>query len=332
MAVTQIGDIISEVEFQAEALQQSLRLSALFETGAMVQDAKLSEMASANTGTVFNFDYFNDLDDTEANVSSDNPATLGTAGAITTSQETTVKLMRNKGWGSANLASAMSATGKPYETILTRISAYWGRQYDLTGLSVLKGIIIDNITNNAGDMVHDISAEVDPLDQTADFSAVIDAKYTMGDHADQLSVMIAHSAISATLLKDQVTNRVFDAQGNLLYEEIAGLRMITRDTVPNAVGVYDSILLSLGAIGFGYGAPEVQEEEESSASGGNGEGIKTVWSRRHYAIHPYGFNFVGRKGAGFAGESPTNAELEAVANWTRIKERKAVKIAILRSK
>jgi len=331
MAVTQISDIISEVEFQAEALQQSLRLSALFETGAMVQDAQLSAMASANTGTIFNFDYFNDLDDTEANISSDNPATLGTAGAITTSQETTVKLMRNKGWGSANLASAMSATGKPYETILTRISAYWGRQFDMSGLSALTGIITDNIANNAGDMVKDISA-LTGGDEFASFDTVIDAKTTMGDHADQLSVIIAHSAVSSSLLKEQVTNRVFDAQGNLLYEEIAGLRMITRDTVPNNAGVYDSIILALGAIGFGFGAPEIQEEEESNASGGNGEGVKTVWSRRHYAIHPYGFNFDGRKGSGFTGESPTNTELEAVGNWTRVKDRKAVKIAILRSK
>ena len=331
MAVTQISDIISEVEFQTEALNQSLRLSALFETGAMVQDGELTRMASANTGTIFDFNYFNDLDDTEAGVSSDNPATLGTAGAITTSQETTVKLMRSKGWGSANLASAMSSTGKPYETILTRISAYWGRQYDMTGLSALKGIIADNIANDAGDMVEDISALTGGA-EIVNFDSVIDAKQTMGDHSDQLNVAIVHSYVSSTLVKEQVTNKVFDAQGNLLYEEIAGLRIITRDTVPNALGVYDSILLALGAIGFGYGAPVKQEAEETSEAGGNGEGISTVWSRRHYAIHPYGFNFAGRKGAGFAGESPTNTELEDAGNWARIKDRKAVKIAVLRSK
>ena len=331
MAVTQIADIISEVEFQTESLNQSLRLSALFTTGAMVEDAQLSAMAKANTGTVFNFDYFNDLDDTEAGVSSDNPATLGTAGNITTDQETTVKCMRAKGWGSANLASAMSATGKPFEVIMTRISSYWGRQFDITGLSVLKGIIADNILSDAGDMVNDISAEIGDL-ANADFDAIIDAKFTMGDHADQLSTALAHSAIVSRLIKDQVTNRVFDAQGNLLYEEIAGLRIISRDTVPNSAGVYDTILMAGGAIGFGYGQPKKQEAVETSEAGGNGEGIETVWSRRHFAIHPYGFNFSGRKGAGFAGESPTNAELEVAGNWNRVKERKAVKLAVLRSK
>ena len=331
MAVTQIANIISETDFQVEVLNASLRQSALYDTGVMVNDADITRMASANTGTIFNFNYFNDLDDTEASVSSDNPATLGTAGGITTAQETTVKCMRNKGWGSANLASAMSATGKPYETIMSRISAYWARQYDMVGLSTMKGIIADNILSNAGDMIVDISAEIGDLSLPT-FDHIIDAKYTMGDMADSLSTMLAHSAVTSKLLKDQVSNRVFDAQGALLYEEVAGLRMITRDTVPNAAGVYDSILLAGGAIGFGFGSPEIQEEEESSASGGNGEGVKTVWSRRHFAIHPYGFNFVGRKGAGFAGESPTNAELEVAGNWERIKERKAVKIAVLRSK
>lgn len=331
MAVTRIADIISETAFQVETLNKSLRLSALYETGVMQSDAELTKMASANVGTVFNFDYFNDLDDEEAGISSDDPTDIGTAGKITTSQETAVKLMRSKGWGSANLASAMSASGDPYEVILNRISSYWGRQYDITGLSVLKGIIADNIANNAGDMVEDISALTGGA-EIANFNSVIDAKYTMGDRADDLATMLAHSTVSSQLLKDQVTNRVFDATGALLYEEVAGLRIIVRDSVPNSAGVYDSIIVAGGAMGIGFGKPKKQEEEDSNPSAGGGEGVDTVWSRRHYAIHPYGFNFIGRTGSGFVGQSPTNAELEADTNWERVKERKAVKIAVLRSK
>lgn len=331
MAVTQISDIISESQFQTEALNGSLRLSALYETGAMVQDGEISRLASANVGTVFDFNYFNDLDDTEAGVSSDNPATLGTAGAITTSSERAVKCMRAKGWGSANLASAMSATGKPYATILTRISAYWGRQYDITGLSILKGIIADNIASDASDMVNDISGELAAADKVVSFNAIIDTKQTMGDHQDGLSIALAHSAVKSRLVKDQVANKVYDASGTLLYEEIAGLRIVTRDTVPNNAGVYDTILMAGGAMGIGFGAPEIQEEEESTASAGNGEGVRTVWSRRHFAIHPYGFSYTGAKGAGFVGESPTNTELENATYWSRVKERKAIKLAVLRS-
>jgi len=62
---------------------------------------------------------------------------------------------------------------------------------------------------------------------------------------------------------------------------------------------------------------------------GEGEGVETVWSRRHFVMHPYGFNF---DAGSVAGQSATNAELELDANWSRVVERKRVGVAVLRSR
>jgi len=46
-------------------------------------------------------------------------------------------------------------------------------------------------------------------------------------------------------------------------------------------------------------------------------------NRRRYILHPRGVKFTS---ASVAGDSPTNAELEMGANWTRVFENKNVRI------
>jgi hypothetical protein len=49
-------------------------------------------------------------------------------------------------------------------------------------------------------------------------------------------------------------------------------------------------------------------------------------NRRRYILHPRGVKFTS---AAVAGDSPTNAELENGANWTRVFENKNVRIVAI---
>ncbi|HSH17414.1 MAG TPA: hypothetical protein VLD18_15350, partial [Verrucomicrobiae bacterium] len=49
-------------------------------------------------------------------------------------------------------------------------------------------------------------------------------------------------------------------------------------------------------------------------------------NRRRYILHPRGVKFTS---AAVAGDSPTNAELENGANWTRVYENKNVRIVAI---
>jgi len=231
--------------------------------------------------------------------------------------------MRNQGWGSARITASLSAIGNPMDAIVSRISAYWGRQFDLIGIAIVNGVIADNVDADASDMVNDISAT--PLGGVAGFGDIIDTKQTMGDRSDDLKTAVMHSAIASIFLKDQVTNKVYDADGNLLYTELAGLNIVISDSVFNSAGDYDTYLFAGGAIAFGFGQPDVQEEEQNDASGGNGEGIATTWSRRHFSIHPKGFAYTGTS-------KPLNAVLNVATSWNRVVERKRVPLAVLRSR
>ena len=48
-----------------------------------------------------------------------------------------------------------------------------------------------------------------------------------------------------------------------------------------------------------------------------------IINRRRYILHPRGVKFTS---SSVAGDSPTNAELETAANWTRVFENKNVRI------
>lgn len=327
MSIAQLTDMVQSVPFQRSAMAESVRTSALFSTGAITPDAELDRMAKIGAGNTFDFDYFDDLADDASNVGNDSAASLATANKVSSKQEKAHLTHRNQGWGVPNILKAMSAAGDPYQFMAGQVGGYWGRQYDIIAIAIMRGIIADNIANDSGDMVNDISGTANGQKPT--FAALADTQQTMGDKSDRLTICVMHSAVANVLLKDQVTDKVYDAQGNLLYETILNKRIIRSDSVYNAAGVYDTYMFEPGIFAFGLGSPAVPEEVDSTANAGNGEGIRTLWSRRHISIHPYGFSMIE---GSVAGESATNAEFALAANWNRVKLRKQIGLAVLRSK
>lgn len=327
MAITRLTDLIQRTAFQQAALLESIRRSALYQSGLIQTDAEITRLLGLNAGKLFTFEYFDDLADTTPNQSTDDPADIAAANKIGTATNTGVRIMRNNAWGAANITANLSTTGDPMNAIAGRVGAYWARHYDLTALSLVKGLILDNVAANSSDMVNDISAV--SAGQKVTFDALVDTAQTMGDAKDQLAVVVMHSAVATVLLKDQVTNKVFDAAGNLLYQEILGMRIIVSDNIGAAAGVYDTVMFKPGSIGIGFGQPKKPEAISVSEEQANGEGTETLWSRRHFSLHPYGYDFAS---GSVAGLSPTNTELALATNWTRKYERKRIGMAVLKSK
>ena len=113
--------------------------------------------------------------------------------------------------------------------------------------------------------------------------------------------------------------------------------MIVDDTLPVRAGttsgwVYTTYLFGPGA--FAKGAAPL---DSAPLQGGIGtEGVElaraaldsdsVLINRRRYILHPRGVKFTS---ASVAADSPTNAELENGANWTRVFEAKNVRIVAI---
>ena len=92
---------------------------------------------------------------------------------------------------------------------------------------------------------------------------------------------------------------------------------------------YLSILWGQNAIAFGQDEVAFADGEvDREPSRGNGQGVDTLWSRRKWLIHPFGFKFLSTTITG-PGLSPTWADLALATNWERVLTRKQVPMAFL---
>ncbi len=313
-----LSDLIQRVQWNREVLLASIRKSVFWNSGLIVNDTNLTSKMQANVGSQFEFDYFLDLVDNEGRISDDSTTVAGTDG-IDTATDKAIANYRNRSWGSRNITANLSSTGDPLTAIAGRVGAYWARQMDLTAMAAVTGVIADNVANDASDMVNDQSGVA------IDINMILDTVQTAGDAQDGLGVMICHSAIQNALQKEGVTDKIYSDNGTFLYETLAGRRLVITDSVDTDGTDYTSYIIGGGVFGYGEGSPKRPSETEYTAGIGNGAGQETLWSRKNFCLHPYGFSFVGTP----ASTSPTNTEFKTATSWDRNVERKRVKFAAL---
>lgn len=327
MAVTRLSDIIEPTEFTNYIVQNTMEKTALVTSGVMVLNGVIQDQLAAGAHS-FSIPFWLDLGNEEANVVNDDPTNNSTPNKLQSGKQLVRKSFLHNSWSAMNLASEISGDNALVR-IQNRVSSYWQRQMQRRLISSLKGIMADNIANDSGDMVHDITALTGAA---ANFSAsaVIDTANTMGDSLTDVTAIAMHSSVYSYALKNDLVDTIPDSQGGTI-QTFRGLVIIVDDSLPFDSGDYTTVLFGSGAVGYGFGAPRVAEgtEIENLPSAGNGGGQQILHSRNNLAIHPSGFSWIETS---VAGDSPTIAELGVTGNWNRIVERKAIPMAFLISK
>ena len=149
---------------------------------------------------------------------------------------------------------------------------------------------------------------------------------TLGDNKDAYKLAIMHSSVARTLENLQVLDywKQTDANGiqrNLGLAYVNGYTVIINDSVPvTAVGgsdankdlkKYTTYLLGTGVLRHCWARQDVPVEVVREAMKNNGQ--DTLVTRIRECIHPNGFSFK-LPTSGWT-NSPTDAQLEASANW-----------------
>lgn len=335
MALVRLADLVFGPNYNRYTVQRSIRKNAFAASGVIVTDETVSAYAREQ-GYLHNVPFFKRLANDEPNASSDDPAEKAVPKKIGTGAQVARKLMRNQSWSSADLNSALIAED-PVDVISAQVGDYWAGVEQTTVLKICQGILADNIANDSGDMVKTIGTDaVGPAtdDELFGVDAVIDAAQTMGDAKTALRAMAVHSVIHARMQKIGALVQHFDPEtGTLAFETFNGYRVIVDDDMPVTIGtnrpMYTSILFGAGAFALGVGEPKTPTEVERAASEGNGEGVETLFSRRHTILHPQGYAVAGTQVSAVA--TPNYATLASAAAWDRVTDRKLVNIAFLRT-
>lgn len=329
--MTRISDVIVPEVFDSYMVKNTVQTMAFYQTGVLRPDADLARKL-AGGGRTFNVPFWRDLDDTESDTASDDPDSHASASPVTTGKDVALRQIRTKGWTTANLTAEL-AGADPMARITSRVGDYWGRQFDRIAIATAKGVFADNILNDGGDMVKDISVGTAPA--TANLisaEAVMDAAQTLGDEKQALKLIVMHSVVNTRLAKQDLIDFRPDSDGKTWVPHYLGYRVHVSDNLPvinmgGGVVKYHTYLFGSDVFGWAEHAVEKPVETKSDASAGDGMGIEELWTRRQFALHPYGIKWTD---AQVGGEFPTNAELSLAANWDRVyPERKQIPMALL---
>jgi hypothetical protein len=311
--------------------QQTIK-NTFFASGIVTQDGLISNLLAGGNDRI-KLPQFQGIALGEPNYSNDNPAATSTPDKIGTQYQFANSASRNKSWSSMDLARELT-DADPVGAITAQVAQYWATDDERRLIQSALGILADNVANDSGDMVVDISDDVAGTVTAAErisAGAVIDAEQTLGDHKMNLSAIAMHSVLHSRLRKEGALLDIHNPEtGALTYTTFNGKRVVVDDSLPAVAGTnrikYTCVLFGAGAIGYGTGPVLNPAEMERDPAAGNGGGQETIFSRVNTCFHPYGFEF---KDAAIAGQSPTYAELANASSWSRVVARKNVPMAFL---
>jgi hypothetical protein len=326
-----ITDVIVPSEFLEYVVQRTNELSLFWSSGIVATDAQFATIAAGGGQTV-TMPFWNDLAGDDQILT--DQAALETK-KIGTGSDVAVIHNRGDAWATNDLASLL-ATGNPGEAMSVigdLVADYWARKHQGQLINTTKGVFAAaSMSGNLLD-IHATSS-VDPDVNCLNGLTFIDAKQKLGDAKAKLTAIAMHSAVEASLLKQDLIDFIPVSEGKEMLATFQGARVIVDDGMPNALVSgfvqYTSVLYGQGA--FAHGVSPVNDVPDGASPGSTWQlefgrdvlsGVSQMVNRRRFILHPRGIKWTGNT---MTGPSPTNAELATAANWLRVIENKSIRM------
>jgi hypothetical protein len=236
-------------------------------------------------------------------------------------------------WSVNHLAKVISGDD-PMQAIVDLVADYWARTDEGLLVSCLKGMFAAATMSGNLLAIHSESVAGQSAATRLNGATFVDATVKLGDRGDRLAAVAMHSAVEAAMRKLDLIDFIPDSEGKSQIRTFQGRRVIVDDNLPTRAGSTDGTVYTTYLFGPGAFAKGVAPLAGTPLQGGIGtEGVELfrdalasdsgLINRRRYILHPRGVKFTS---ASVAADSPTNAELETGANWTRVFENKNVRI------
>lgn len=333
MAETQLTNVIVPSVFTAYNLEPSIYKSRFWNAGVIQGNASLDALL-AGGGTTFNLPFWKDTAGGTGDVPSESVA--ATINNATSGKQVARRQFREKAWGS-NMIAGISAGEDIVSMLGAKAGNYWTQAYDQLAIATLKGVVADNIANDSGDLVNDISGGAGAAAIISD-SAVIDAQAKLGENGTvgandinggAFAAILVHPSTYAVLRKADLIDFVPISGQERPLEFYMGMRVIVdRNAYVNS-GVYDSYILKNGVLQFGQ-TSEGYMPTELFRDPSKGFGIDQIYTRRCFALHPVGWQWTENTVTG--GITPSDANLILAANWDRVYNAENSGLVVLRHK
>lgn len=370
MALVQISDVIVPELFTGYLRQATEEKWNLLRAGVVARDPFLDGLLTGQNvqpmgGKIFNIPSWNPLERVEENISTDteydviraaaggsfpNPRGDAVPQNITAAREIAVRLSRNQHWSTSDLARSLAGED-PLSAIIDQVADYWNIRRQKATIAAIQGVFADNAAAPTGtehvqdDLTLDVSGtSFTPGVTNVTAESIIDASALMGDSATDLTAMMVHSTVMATLRKNDLIDFIQDSETGIRIPTYQEKILIEDDSMPNpagdssigaqtAAGIYHTWLMGPAAVRYGEGSAPVPTAISREELAGNGGGQEILSNRVEWMIHPTGHAF-NVTPASIPDGGPSNAattnNLAHVDSWQRVyAERKQIKIVRL---
>lgn len=343
MAEIRLTDVYTPLIFDNYIDQNLLNKWQLVQSGLIVSSPSFNNLLN-QSGKRLEMPYWKEIGKDEPNISSDDPVVKSTPKKISGDLTVAIRQSNNQSWSAMDLARELTLGTDPMLVLGNKIADYWRYALKAKLINSTKGIVLSNIANDGGDMVHSISiptgTNADPVDANLiSGNACVDAFLTMGDRQSELTHIAVHSLVYGRLQKQNLIETIRNSEGLVLFETYLGKVIMVDDDMPvfadgfMADGTtprysFYSYLWGQGVYGIGQKGGFTPSEIKRDPDAGNGAGQETFWSRQEFVLSMFGFDWTSTAQVGFC---PTLAEMATATNWARKWDRKRIPFAVLQT-
>lgn len=335
MAFTAISNIQEPAIWLQYSKEYTPEKFDLFSSTAITSPPAEVAAQMAAGGSTIDMPFWQDTSRAEPDLQTDD-ATLSNQLAITAAKEKARKIYWAKSWSQADLAGVF-ATGSPkdpLQQITDYVINYWRASYQTTIIKVLDGILAKCVASHSSDMLFstysDVAAGSITSAMRVNSAGITGARLTFGEMLNDAGTIVCHSKVYGDMLNQEAISFVQPSTLPFKIPTYAGMNVVISDQCTVVTGTnspkYRSYILGDGALYHMERLPDMAQEIYREPLKGTGGGVTSLISRRHALFHPKGWQFTS---SSVSGKSPSWSELGASANWSRVRQRKNIKIAYL---
>lgn len=327
---SQLGDILTNVRFAPMVMEMTNQLSNLVKSSVVAPDPALDKAAGGvgTEGTTVKLPYWNDINSDDDNAVSG--VTMEPAG-LTTGQDVAIICRRQKMFSAEDLAAELTGTD-PVRMVATRLAAWWAIKRQAAIMSVLNGVFANNVLasasgGNDGDLVLDLTKAATDAGKKLTANSILEAAQLLGDAKGKFVAVAMNSQAEFALnVLGNTGNLYRPAETPAQLATYNGKSVIVDDMVPCTLadGVYTATfyLFAQGAIANNDVATKTPFEMGRDIA----KSTDNLATRQSFIAHVRGIKWTGMS---IAHEAPTNAELATAANWSRVWDKKSIKVVKL---
>lgn len=328
-----IADLWTPAVWIEELKERQATFPSLFNSGVLSRSDLFDALASG-PGTSVNIPFFKDITDQADEIQVENTGPT-TDNGQPSGQMVAAPCNRVTKNSATALAAAVSGAD-PVASITSQMTERRLKQRQKTLVSILRGICGTAGAANAAAPLSAVrvgGTTAEPFDESGNDATAsqkvspdmfIDAKSLLSELADDLvrGLFWVHPNIKAALEKLDAANFKTGKPSDLPFDitTYRGVPIFTSESLVRAGTtngfVYDSYLITRGT--FAYGEKGQMGDSIDVASlqfdQDKDKNNEVIYDRTRFILHPNGLKWVGAP----AGQSPTNAELQTIANWNLV--------------